>query len=285
MKKQRCIIFGATGKLGKQLLRYLLEDDRDVLAVGRNLKKIKNFNCKKYILDFNHNNKHLPFNLEKEDIVINAAHSCYTEKILSLCQARYHKFILVGSTRKYSKLNNPEDNSVRKSVQLIKQTNHNYVILHPTMIYGSSGENNVQRVVKLAKFLRVVPLPIGLRARIQPIYIEDVVLSIIKAIDNNLTNVEIDLGGPKPMTYKQFLEEIFQCANLKGYIIPVPDKMLYMLSAFSRGFEKVPSVTKGEIKRLYEDKAIDISHMKKKLGIRPRSFSKGLREMFDNQKR
>lgn len=286
MNQKRCIIFGATGKLGKQLLVSLDKNKYKLVAIGRSLEQLKDISCEKHFLDFHQTKPCLPFSFTEKDIIINAAHACYTQKILDVCQLKYSKFILVGSTRKYSKINALEDDSVRKAEQLVQKIKKPYIILHPSMIYGAAGENNVQRIAKIGKFFHFFPFPWGGKARIQPIYIDDVALSIVQAVNNNsLKSVTINLGGPSPMTYKNFLKEIFLAAKIKVFIFPVPEKLLYVAASLSRFFQKLPSIQENEIKRLYEDKTVDIRPMKKKLGLVPRSFSKGLSQMFDNLNR
>ncbi len=282
MKQQRCILFGATGKLGSSLARSLVQKGYSVVAIGRNLDKIKDLFCQKICLDFKQPNVILPFKLTKEDIIINVAHARYTEDILELCKPVYKKFILIGSTRKYSQLKVPADEAVRKAEKYIRSTNRPYLVLHPTMIYGADGENNVQRIAKIASLFPFIPLPRGLKANIQPIHVDDLVASIIQAVKNeDIKNTVINVAGFNAMTYNTFLKEIFKAAGIKAHIFSIPLSFVYILAFLLRFIPKTPSIKFVEIKRLFEDKSIDISSMEKKLGIKPRTFSAGLRQTFD----
>ena len=55
-------------------------------------------------------------------------------------------------------------------------------MLHPTMIYGAQGEDNVQRLAALLRRLPFVPLPGGGRALVQPIHQDDVTRAIRAAL-------------------------------------------------------------------------------------------------------
>ena len=57
------------------------------------------------------------------------------------------------------------------------------VMLHPTMIYGAQGEDNVQRLAALLRRLPFVPLPGGGAALVQPIHQDDVTRAIRAALD------------------------------------------------------------------------------------------------------
>ena len=57
------------------------------------------------------------------------------------------------------------------------------VMLHPTMIYGAQGEDNVQRLAALLRRLPIVPLPGGGTALVQPIHQDDVTRAIRAALD------------------------------------------------------------------------------------------------------
>ena len=48
------------------------------------------------------------------------------------------------------------------------------VLLHPTMIYGAEGEDNVQRLAAVLRRLPIIPLPAGGSALVQPIHQSDV---------------------------------------------------------------------------------------------------------------
>ena len=56
-------------------------------------------------------------------------------------------------------------------------------MLHPTMIYGAQGEDNVQRLAALLRRLPLVPLPDGGTALVQPIHQDDVTRAIRAALD------------------------------------------------------------------------------------------------------
>src|SRR5947209_5016007 len=74
-------------------------------------------------------------------------------------------------------------------------------MLHPTMIYGTRGEQNVQRLAAMLRRLPLVPLPGGGRNLVQPIHQDDVTRAIRAALDAAWDGPHaLVIAGPKPMT-------------------------------------------------------------------------------------
>ena len=61
------------------------------------------------------------------------------------------------------------------------------VMLHPTMIYGAEGEDNVRRLAALLRRLPVVPLPAG-AGLVQPIHQDDVTRASVRRSTTTGTN-------------------------------------------------------------------------------------------------
>ena len=92
-------------------------------------------------------------------------------------------FVLLGSTRKFTRWPDAHGLGVLAGEAAFRKSSRFGVMLHPTMIYGAEGEDNVQRLVRLLKRLPFVPLPGGGKALVRPIYQGDVTRSIRAAID------------------------------------------------------------------------------------------------------
>ena len=82
-------------------------------------------------------------------------------------------------------------------------------MLHPTMIYGAQGEDNVQRLAALLRRLPVVPLPDGGRALVQPIHQDDVTRAIRAALESCWQGPHsLVIAGPTPLPYADFVRAI-----------------------------------------------------------------------------
>ncbi|MCC7284379.1 MAG: NADH-ubiquinone oxidoreductase, partial [Acetobacteraceae bacterium] len=92
------------------------------------------------------------------------------------------RLVVLGSARRYTRLPDQVADAVRAAEAAVLARGGPSLILHPTMIYGAAGENNVQRVAALIRRVRFLPLPGGGRSLIQPIHADDVAACLEAAL-------------------------------------------------------------------------------------------------------
>jgi nucleoside-diphosphate-sugar epimerase len=150
------------------------------------------------------------------------------------------------------------------------------------MIYGAEGENNVQRMAGLLRWLPVVPLPGGGRALVQPIYQDDVTRCIRAALAQSWSGPEsIVIAGPTPLPYRDFVRAVAQASGaVRRPIVSLPGPVLMALARTASLIPGLPRVETAELRRLMEDKAFDIGPMRHKLGIDPSPLAEGLARTF-----
>lgn len=191
--------------------------------------------------------------------------------------------VLMGSTRRFSRWPDAHGDGVRAGEAALLASRRPGLMLHPTMIYGAEGENNVQRLATLARRLPVAPLPGGGRALVQPIHQEDVTLCLLAALRGPLGDgpETLVIAGPEPVPYGRFLRQVAGAAGLRPpVVLPIPAAPLRLLAPLTRFVPGIPSVTAEEIRRLTEDKAFDIGPMLARLGVRPMPLAEGLARTF-----
>ena len=154
-------------------------------------------------------------------------------------------------------------------------------MLHPTMIYGAAGEDNVRRLAALLRRLPIVPLPGGGAALVQPIYQDDLTQCILAALRRGWDKPRcIVIAGPDAMPYADFVRAIASAAGLRApRILPVPAWALMAATAVT-GLPGLPTIRPAEIRRLMEDKAFDTGDMRQLLGVTPRPLRDGLAQTF-----
>jgi len=154
-------------------------------------------------------------------------------------------------------------------------------MLHPTMIYGAAGEDNVRRLASLLKRLPFVPLPQGGRALVQPIYQDDLTRCILAALSHAWEGPHtLIAAGPTPMSYADFVRAVAQAAGLKPPRIVLLPAWFLTAGALVTRLPGLPTIRAAEIRRLLEDKAFDIAPLRATLGVAPRPLAVGLEETF-----
>jgi nucleoside-diphosphate-sugar epimerase len=212
--------------------------------------------------------------------IVSCAHARHAPAILAAAPDA-EKFIFLGSTRKFTRWPDAHGNGVIAGERAFLQSGKRGVMLHPTMIYGAQGEDNVQRLAALLQKLPVVPLPGGGRALVQPIHQADVTSCLRAALETDFpTAVSLVIAGPQAMPYADFVRAVARAAGLPApRIVAVPEMLLRLGARISSALPFMPPVGPDEVRRLTEDKSFSIEEMVAVLGVAPRSLEDGLRGM------
>ncbi|MCW8084543.1 NAD(P)H-binding protein [Sabulicella glaciei] len=215
--------------------------------------------------------------LEGAELVVSCAHARHAPAILAATGA---PVVLMGSTRRHSRWPDAHGDGVRAGEAAFRTDGRPGVMLHPTMIYGAQGEDNVQRLAALMRRLPVLPLPGGGQALVQPIHQGDVTRSLLAAIRiaHQAPRV-LDVAGPEPLPYREFCAEVARAAGFAPRpVLPVPAGLLMAVAPLARLL--LPRIGRDEIRRLTEDKAFNIAAMREALGVHPIPLAEGLRLTF-----
>jgi uncharacterized protein YbjT (DUF2867 family) len=219
--------------------------------------------------------------LEGADAVVSCAHARHAPAILGAAP-NPAKFIFLGSTRRFSRWPDSHGDGVRAGEAAFLASGRRGVMLHPTMIYGAEGEDNVQRLAALLRHLPLAPLPSGGRTLVQPIHQDDLTACILSALRREWSGPEtIVVAGPEPLPYRDFLAAVARAAGLRPKpVAALPGGLLMALAPLTRTLPFLPTIRSAEIRRLLEDKAFDVGPMRDKLGIVGRPLGEGLRLTF-----
>jgi nucleoside-diphosphate-sugar epimerase len=275
-------VIGASGRTGLALSRSLLADDIPVVPVVRNPAKWADTD--------------LPGEARQADLrqpdllrtaladavtIVSCAHARHTAAILAAAPASA-RLVLLGSTRKFTRWPDNHGNGVLAGEAALLASGRQGVMLHPTMIYGAQGEDNVQRLAALLRRLPVMPLPGGGRFLVQPIHQSDVARCIRAALERAwMAPSSLVIAGPEPVDYADFVRAVAEAAGLRQpFILRFPAAPLIAAARLTRHVSALPTIRPEEIRRLVEDKAFDIAAMRAELGVEPISLAAGLALTF-----
>ena len=92
--------------------------------------------------------------------------------------------------------------------ELVRASGIAYTILRPSLIYGP-GDQFTLRLAGIIRSSPVLPVIGSGRSKVQPIFIDDVVACIIKAVTSDAFLNEIyEVGGPEQLTYEEVTRAI-----------------------------------------------------------------------------
>ena len=147
-------VIGASGRIGVELCRALSEAGRAYRPVVRDAARwaATGLPGTPHLATLEEPER-LAAALEGASVVVSTAHARNTPAVLNAAPADA-RLVLVGSTRRFSAFPDAHGNGVRAGEAAFLASGRPGVMLHPTMIYGGPGEQNVQR---LAALLRRLP--------------------------------------------------------------------------------------------------------------------------------
>lgn len=271
-------LIGASGRSGAALARALHAQGTPFRAVVRDGAKwaALGIAAPHAVADL-HDAPALRAALEGATTTSSCAHARHAPAILAASAA---PLVFMGSTRRHSRWPDAHGDGVRAGEAAFRADGRPGVLLHPTMIYGAEGEDNVQRLAALMRRLPVLPLPGGGRALVQPIHQDDVTACLLAAIRiaHDAPRV-LDIAGPAPLPYREFCAAIARAAGIRPRpVLPVPAALLMAAAPLAR--LAGTHLGRDEVRRLTEDKAFDITAMVRDLGVTPRPLAEGLRLTF-----
>ena len=213
--------------------------------------------------------------------IASCAHARHIPAILAAAPPSA-RLVFLGSTRKFTRWPDEHGNGVLAGEAALMASGRSGVILHPTMIYGAQGENNVQRLAALLRRLPVVPLPDGGRSLVQPIHQDDVTRCILAALDQPWDGPHaLTIAGPESTPYADFIRAIAAASGQRPpRILPFPGAPLIALAGLTRFLPGLPTIGAAEVRRLLEDKGFDVAPMRETLGVTAMPLAEGLARTF-----
>lgn len=160
--------------------------------------------------------------------------------------------------------------------ELVRASAIPFTILRPSLIYGA-GDQFTIRLSDMIRRAPVLPVIGSGASKIQPLYIDDEVSCITKAVTGeSFLNEIYEIGGPEQLTYEQVTTEIAEVMGVRRPVLHLP---LLFMKAAARVLETVlpkPPVTTDQLIMLQEDNVCSLRDIRDAFGIEPIKFREGL---------
>jgi NADH dehydrogenase len=164
--------------------------------------------------------------------------------------------------------------------ELVRASAIPYTILRPSLIYGP-GDQFTIRLSEMIRLSPVLPVIGSGKSRIQPVFIDDVVTCIAKAVSSDCCLNEIyEIGGPEQLTYEEVTVAIAEALGVQRPTVHMP---LFFMKTMARVLEAVlpkPPVTTDQLIMLQEDNVCTMRDIRDAFGIEPIAFREGLRKFL-----
>ena len=238
MARQKPIIAisGSTGFVGKNLRRFLAEQDISVIALSR--KKHKHLKSEKNIVFSDIDNVpklqcnamiHLiGTGAQTKDSDYELVNVKQTDKIIRLCKrSNIKKIVYISGLGVNDHTKFGYFISKLKAEHLIIESGLDYTILRASYIVGAD-DPLTQNLSKQAK-QGIVQIPGSGSYRLQPILINDVCKIILNCVINKkLSNQIVDLVGPSTLSFESYVKKFIR--DKKAKIKKIPLEQAYFVA-------------------------------------------------------
>lgn len=290
--KKNVFVTGASGFLGKYLVKKLVQQGYDVTIFVRNSNKIKELEPFPITIrygDITHVQE-VRNAIEKPDAVIHTAailgYATYGEyydvhvegakNIIAACQQKGIKRVITTSTTSTFAQKRSAYGETKNIADLLFQASKlDVTILKPDFIYGKGGlgfTNNIN----LVKNMPFIPIIGDGKYRKQPIHVTDVVQAILAALQDDKTIGKTYVVAGEAITYNKLIDTLKSALAVQKPVIHFPIFPFYILSSFLKN-KKNPPINAVSLCGLLQDCNYDNTLLKNELKIIPMTFKEGVK--------
>lgn len=142
-------------------------------------------------------------------------------------------------------------------------------IFRPSIVFGPE-DDFFNRFAWLARISPVLPLIGGGHTRFQPVYVGDVARAALRVLnDPSTAGKTYELGGPEIMTLKEIMQLVLKETHRRRLLVPVPFALARIKAAFL-GLLPKPMLTLDQVRLLQSDNVVSGSALTlRDLGIVP----------------
>ena len=276
MKPKNCLIFGASGQIGRNLIRSLTKNNIKVTALTRNVHQ------KGYILKTQANPGYLEivegsiFDHELIEKLFSNADLCVNligilfekgKNNFNNIHVEFPKMISrYASIYKLEKLvhlsalgiENAKDSiyaqSKLKGEKEILDNFNKAVIVRPSIVY-SVDDNFTTQLMTLLGLLPIFPIYYNGKTKFRPIFCSDLTNSITKIITDDIKENIIEFAGPEEMSFKEILEKLLSLIEKKRLLLPMPISLARMTAHIFELLPK-PLITNDQLRLLKYDNVL-----------------------------
>ena len=301
----RVFITGATGFVGRYIVKELLLQGYEVGCLVRNVKKAEKIlgeGIKAYKVDFE-DKKSIKEAFEgfEPDFLIHLigillenrrkgqtfmkVHYLYSKNLYEVAKdyGRIKKVVYMSALGTHKKAPSMYHRTKYMAEEELKKTGLTHTIIRPSIILGPE-----QRLFfdmwNITKYIRVMALPGGGDYLFQPVDVRDVACLFVKALENKESDGKIyEACGSKRVSFREMLEDIFRYWGRKVILLPVPKRLMYLGGLLAERLLPSPPFSSDQMLMMWRDNVcgfdddVEGDGVKKLCGREPIPYEESLR--------
>ena len=295
----KVFLTGGTGFVGSELLRQLLAAGhvvRALVRVGSQGKLMAAENVELHLGDVT-DAASLVGALEGCDAVIHLVgiirefpgrgvtfrkiHVEGTENMLEACKEQsVSRYLHMSSNGTRERSNTAYHRTKWQAEELIRDSDLDWTIFRPSIIFGQ-GSEFVGMLAELIRKIPVVPVIGDGRYRMQPVALEQVAVSFVKALEMSETiSKAYHLGGGESYSYDEILDLTARALGKEKVAkLHQPLFMIKPMIRMMQGCERFP-ISSDQLKMLTEGNVCDPGEWADVFDLKPTSYAEGIGGCF-----
>ncbi len=188
------------------------------------------------------------------------------------------------STRAISPEGGAYSRSKLHAEEIVRASGLAWTILRPAEVYGAGGEG-ISVLIERCRTGRWIPIVGDGGALLAPIYLDDVVDGICRAVLAPASGAVLDLAGPEEMTQRELVGRLATYWKTRPPLVRVPAGLLDLAArALALLSLEKPPIYVDQVARLLSPKGHDIEGAFRRLGFRGRPLEEGLNALLGLEK-
>jgi uncharacterized protein YbjT (DUF2867 family) len=157
-----------------------------------------------------------------------------------------------------------------------------WTILRPMMIYGDSGDRNMERLIGFVSRSPIVSLPSGGRALVQPVHVVDLGRAAADTLLARRTaRHESNLPGAEAAPLHEIVQHVGRLLGRRLLVLPLPIGAAARWVTLWQRLGFPPRLSAGQVLRLAEDEAFSFEDARRDWGYSPLGFREGFAAEVD----
>ena len=189
--------------------------------------------------------------------------------------------VMVHTTGRYSKYKSASEEYIKiEEAILAMRDKIGVTVLRPTMIYGSSRDRNMWKLVDFLHRHTLFPLFGAGTNLMQPVHARDLGNAYYDVLANRekTFNRDYNLPGKRPIPYLDLVRRVSRTLGRRNVIVKVPLALSILGAKLYNAVSRNPVISVEQVLRMQEDKAFDFSDAERDFGYAPLSFEEGIVE-------
>lgn len=158
----------------------------------------------------------------------------------------------------------------------VRASGLDFTIFRPGAMFGEGGAFIDKMADSVSMLPIITPVAGPGKSLFQPIWVEDVVTCILKAVEGQKVGETCEIGGPEHLSYGQILDEVMLAMGKKRIKFHIPMLLMRPGAAVLQRILSHPPVTTVELTSLGMDNIGQPDSVESQFGFKPKSIKEGL---------